>query len=148
MFKLRDNCTHFTCQQHNAQNPSSQASTVCEMRTYRCTSQIQKRQRGTKDQIANILLDHRKKQENSRKTSTSASWTTRKPLCGSQQTVENSFRNRSTRSPYQSPEEPVRRSRSKLLTELDMEQQTGSKLGKEHKAKYCHSAYLIYMQRT
>ena len=33
--------------------------------------------------------------------------------------------------------------------ELDMEQQTGSKLGKEYiKAVYCHSAYLIYMQIT
>ena len=31
-----------------------------------------------------------KKHENSRKTSTSASLTTPKPLCGSQQTVENS----------------------------------------------------------
>ena len=32
-------------------------------------------------------------------------------------------------------------------TELDMEQQTGSKLGKEHiKAVYCHSVYLTYMQ--
>ena len=33
--------------------------------------------------------------------------------------------------------------------ELDMEQQTGSKLGKEHvKAVYCHPAYLTYMQST
>jgi len=31
--------------------------------------------------------------------------------------------------------------------ELDMEQQTGSKLGKEYaKAVYCHSTYLTYMQ--
>ena len=31
--------------------------------------------------------------------------------------------------------------------ELGMEQQTGSKLGKEYiKAMYCHPAYLIYMQ--
>ena len=31
--------------------------------------------------------------------------------------------------------------------ELDMEQQTGSKLGKEYiKAVYCHHAYLTYMQ--
>ena len=30
-----------------------------------------------------------------------------------------------------------------------MEQQTGSKLGKEYvKAVYCHLAYLIYMQST
>ena len=34
-------------------------------------------------------------------------------------------------------------------TELNMEQWTGSKLGKENvKALYCHSAYLIYMQST
>ena len=32
-------------------------------------------------------------------------------------------------------------------TELDMEQQTGSKLGKEYiKAVYCHPAYLTYIQ--
>ena len=31
--------------------------------------------------------------------------------------------------------------------ELDMEQQTGSKLGKEYiEAVYCHPAYLTYMQ--
>ena len=34
-------------------------------------------------------------------------------------------------------------------TELDMEQQTGSILGKEYvKAVYCHPAYLTYMQST
>ena len=33
--------------------------------------------------------------------------------------------------------------------ELDMEQQTGSKLGKEYvKVVYCHPAYLAYMQST
>ena len=33
--------------------------------------------------------------------------------------------------------------------ELDMEQQTGSKSGKEYiKAVYCHPAYLMYMQST
>ena len=33
----------------------------------------------------------------------------------------------------------------KQQLELDMEQQTGSKLGKEYvKAKYCHRAYLTY----
>ena len=35
----------------------------------------------------------------------------------------------------------------KQQLELDMEQQTGSKLGKEYdKAVYCHPAYLISMQ--
>ena len=34
-------------------------------------------------------------------------------------------------------------------TELDMEQKTGSKLGKEYiKAVNCHPAYLTYMQST
>ena len=37
----------------------------------------------------------------------------------------------------------------KQQLELDMEQQTGSKSGKEHvKAIYCHPAYLTYMQST
>jgi len=40
------------------------------------------------------------KQEDSRKTSTSALLTMAKPLFGSQQTVENSERDGNTRSPY------------------------------------------------
>ena len=37
----------------------------------------------------------------------------------------------------------------KQQLELDMEQQTGSKLGKEYiKVVCCHSAYLTYMQST
>ena len=37
----------------------------------------------------------------------------------------------------------------KQQLELDMEQQTGSKLRKEYvKAVYCHPAYLTYMQNT
>ena len=37
----------------------------------------------------------------------------------------------------------------KQQSELDMEQQTGSKSGKEYvKAVYCHPAYLTYMQST
>ena len=37
----------------------------------------------------------------------------------------------------------------KQQSELDKEQQTGFKLGKEYvKAVYCHPAYLIFMQST
>ena len=37
----------------------------------------------------------------------------------------------------------------KQQLKLDMEQQTGSKLGEEYiKAVYCHPAYLTYMQST
>ena len=37
----------------------------------------------------------------------------------------------------------------KQQLELDMKQQTGSKLGKEYvKSIYCHPAYLTYMEST
>ena len=39
--------------------------------------------------------------------------------------------------------------KKKQQLELDMEQQTSSKLGKEYiKAVYCHPVYLTYMQST
>ena len=89
-------------------------------------------------------IGSQKMQESSRKTSTSASLTTLKPLTvWITQTVENTSRDRNTRPPDLPPE--VR----KQQLELDMEQQTGSKLGKEDiKAVYCHPAYLTYMQST
>ena len=44
-------------------------------------------------------------------------------------------------------EEPDHLQVKKQQLEPDMEQQTGSKLGKEYvKAVYCHPAYLTYMQ--
>ena len=62
-----------------------------------------------------------------------------------QQTVENSKRDGNTRSPDLPPEKTVEVKKQQL--ELDMEQQTGSKSGKEYvKAVYCHPAYLAYMQ--
>ena len=45
MFKLPHNCTHLIFQQSNAQNSPSQASAAHELRTSRCSSWIQKRQR-------------------------------------------------------------------------------------------------------
>ena len=77
IFKLPYSGAHFTCQQGNAQNPSSQVSTICEPRTSRCTSWIQKTQ---KNQRANCQhpLDHRKSTKFQKKTSVSL--TTLKPL--------------------------------------------------------------------
>ena len=61
--------------------------------------------------------------------------------------MENSERDGNIRPPDMPLEIPLCRSRSKL--ELDMEQQTGSILGKEYvKAVYCHPAYLTYIQST
>ena len=68
--------------------------------------------RGTRDQTANIcwIIE---KQESSRKTSTSASLTTLKPLTvWIQQTVENSERDGNTRPPDLPSEKPVCRSGS------------------------------------
>ena len=85
-----------------------------------------------------------KKQESSRKISTFALLTTPKTLCGSQQPgkLEMGIPDHLTcllRNLYACQEQ----------LELDMEQQTGSKFGKEYfKAVYCHPVYLTYMQST
>ena len=59
MLKLPHNCAHFTCQQGNAQNPSSQASIVHELRNSSCSSWIQKRQRSQRSNCQHPL-DQRK----------------------------------------------------------------------------------------
>ena len=61
MFKLLQKCTHFTCQQVNAQSPSSQASTAHELRTSTCSSCIQKRQKNQRSNCQH-LLDNRKRE--------------------------------------------------------------------------------------
>ena len=57
-FKLPHNCTHLTRQQNNAQNSASHASTIHEVRSFRCSSWIQKRQRNQKLNCQ-LPLDHR-----------------------------------------------------------------------------------------
>ena len=56
-FKLLNNCTYLTYWQSNAQNSPSQASTVHELRTSRCSSWIQKRQRNQRSNCKHPL-DH------------------------------------------------------------------------------------------
>ena len=59
----------------------------------------------------------------------------------------NSERDGNIRPPDLPLEKPVQVRKQQL--ELDMEQQTGFKLGKEYvKAVYCHCAYLTFMQST
>ena len=71
MFKLLHNCTHFTCQHSNAENSPSQASTVCEPRTFNVQAGSRKG-RGTTDQICNIHWIIRKAREFQKKTFISA----------------------------------------------------------------------------
>ena len=79
MSKLPHNHTQFTCQQGNVQNPSSQASAVHELRTFGCTSCLQKRQRNHRSNCQ-YPLGHRKSKRIPEKIPTSASLTTLKPL--------------------------------------------------------------------
>ena len=68
--------------------------------------------RRTRDQLP-TSVQSQKKQENSRKTSTSASLIILQPLlCGSQQTMDKSSRDGNTRPPYLPPEKSVCRSTS------------------------------------
>ena len=95
-----------------------------------------------------IFARPQKKQESSRRTSTFVLLTIPKPLCGSQQTAENSERDGNTRPPHL-PSWEICMQVKKQQLEPDMEQCTGSKLGKEYvKTVYCHPAYLTYMQST
>ena len=90
-----------------------------------------------------------KKQENSRKISTSALLPMPKPLtvwittnCG------KFFKKWEFQTTWPASWEICMQVMKQQL-ELDMEQRTGSKLGKEYiKAVYCHPAYLTYMQST
>ena len=63
--------------------------------------------------------------------------------------MENSSRDGNSRPPDLPPEKSVCMQVKKLQLELDMEQKTGSNMGKEYiKAVCCHPAYLTSMQST
>ena len=144
MFKVPQNCTHFTCQQSDVQNPSSCVSVVCEPRTSRYTRWTQKRQKNQKSNCQH-LLDHR---ENKGIPEKHLPDSAKAFDCVDYNKLENSSRDGNTRTPYLSPEESVRRSRKQQL-EQDMEKRTVSRLGKENvKAVCCHPVYLTYMQST
>ena len=90
-----------------------------------------------------------KKKESSRKTSTSALVTMPKPLTVWTTTNSGKFWKRwEYQITWPASWEIYMQVRKQQL-ELDMEQQTGCKLGKEYvKAVYCHPAYLTFVQST
>ena len=95
------------------------------------------------------LLDHQKSKRVSEKHQFLLYWLCQSLwLCESQQTVENSSRDEINQTTWPASWEICMQVRKQQL-ELDMEQQTGSKSGKEYiNAVYCHPAYLTYMQST
>ena len=90
-----------------------------------------------------------KKQEKSRKTSTFASLTMQKPLTVWIMTNFGKFLKRwEYQTTLPASWETCMQIKKRQL-EPDMEQQTGSKLGKKYvKVVYCHSVYLTYMDST
>ena len=90
-----------------------------------------------------------RKQESSRKTSTTALLTMPKPLTVWITTNCGKFFKRWEYQTTWPASWEICMQVKKQQFELDMEQQTGSKLGKEYaKAVYCYPAYLTYMQCT
>ena len=90
-----------------------------------------------------------KKQESSRKISTSALLTMPKPLTVWVITNCGKFLKRWEHQITWPASWEICMQVKEQQLEPDMEQQTGSKLGKEYvKAVYCHPAYLTYMQST
>ena len=96
-----------------------------------------------------ISIGSSKKQESSRKTSTYALFTTPKPLTVWITTNCGKFLKRWEYQTTLPASYEICMQVKKQQLELDMEQRTDSKLGKEYvKAVYCHPAYLMYMQST
>ena len=89
-----------------------------------------------------------KKQESSRKTSTSALLITQKAFDHVDHNKLEFLKRWEYQTTWPASWEICIQVRKQQL-ELNMGQQTGSKLGKEYiEALYCHPAYLTYMQRT
>ena len=143
MFKLLNNCTHFTCCQSNVQNSPTQASIVYEPRTSRCSIWVEKRQMNQRSNCQHPL-DGRKSKRIPEKHLILLQWLCQSLwLCGPQQTGKFLYQ-----TTLPASWETCRQVK-KQQVELDMEQWTGSKLGKEYiKAVYCYPAYLTYMQST
>ena len=116
--------SHITAQS-NAQSSPCQASIVCERRTPRCSSWIQKRQRNQRSNCQH-LLDHQK----SKRTSEKHLLIGYAKIfdCVEPNKLKNSQSDGNTRPPYLSPEKSVCRSRS---NGQNLTQNTGLVLNQE-----------------
>ena len=146
MLKLPHNCTHLTQQQSNAQKVSKPGFNS----TWTVNFQMFKLdlEKAEEQEIKLPTSDgSSKKQKSSRKTFTSALLTMPKSLtvwitanCG------KFFKRWEYQTTWSASWEIYRQVKKQRL-ELDMEQQTSSKSGKEYvKDVYCHPAYLTYAE--
>ena len=146
IFKLPYNCTHFICQKDYVQNPSNQALAVCELRPSRCTSCIQKKQRNQRSNCQHPwIID---KGGNSKKIYFCFIDYAKAFDCVNHNKLWKILQESGIAAHLTCLLRNLCKGQYAEL-QLDMEQQTSSKLGKEHvKAVYCHPAYLTYMQST
>ena len=141
MLKLPHNCTHLTCRKVMLKILQTRLQQYMNWELPDGQARFRK-SRGTSDQIANICSQE-KFQKN-------ICFTDYAKNCDyvDRNKRENSWRDGNTRTPYLPPEKSVCKSRSYKL-EPDIEQQSGSKSGKEYiKAVHCHPAHLASMQST
>ena len=104
--------------------------------------------RGTRDQITNIRWITEKPREFQKNICCCFIDYAKSFDCGSQQTAENSSKRWESQTTLPASWEICMQIKTQQL-ELDIEQWTGSKLGKEYvKAVYCQPAYLTYLQST
>ena len=130
------------CQQSNAQNSPSEASTVCVPRSYRCLSWIYKG-RGTRDQIANICWIIEKARE-FHKNMYFCFIDYTKAFVWIITNYGKFLRDGNTRLSYLPHEKSIYRSRSNRTRHGTMD---WFKIGKVYiKPIYCHPTYLTYMQ--
>ena len=148
MLKLLHNCTRLTCQQSNSQNSPRQVSTICEPWISRCSSWKAEKTEEPEVKLP-TSVGSSKKQESSRKTSTSALLTTPKPLTVWITTNSGKFLKRWAYHTTWPAFWEICMQVKKQKLELDMEQQTGSKQEKEYvTAVYCHPDYFTYIEST
>ena len=146
MFKLPHNCAHFTCQQGNAQNPPIQASTIGEPRTSRYKSCIERRQE--EPEINSLTSVVSQTQGNSWKKNFCFIDHTKALDCVDHSKLWKILKEIGIpdyltcllRNLYAGQKQQL---------EMNIEQCTGSKLGKKYiKDIYCYPAYLTYIQST
>ena len=139
-------CTVALISQSNAQNSPSQASTVCELRNSRSSNWIQERNRNQRWNCQH-MLDNRKKQRVPEKCLLLIYWLYR--IFGLTHSKLWKLYKRWEYQTILSASREICMQVKKQQLELEMEQWSSSKLGKEYvKAVYCHPVYLICMQST
>ena len=147
MPKLLYSCAHFTCQQGNAQNHSSKTSAVHKPRSSRCTSWFRKG-RKTRDQIVNICWITEEAREFQKNIYFCFIDYAKAFDSVNHNILRKILKQRGIPDHLTCLLRTCMQVKKQQL-QPDMEQWTGSRLGKEYvKAVYCHPAYLTYMQST